>query len=153
MTMKRGMIYFYVVFASILICNTNAVAQDEERPRDHGFGMETKHIPDLSADQESKIEALKVLFMKESRQLKNKIGEKHAALETLSSAYPADLGQINKTIDEIGALTTELMKKKETHRQEVRKLLDDRQRVYFDTKHPKRDKPDDKMPREQKGRK
>jgi hypothetical protein len=45
---------------------------------------------------------------------------------------------INKTIDEISVLKTTIAKKREAHKQEVRKLLNDEQRLFFDANAGKR---------------
>lgn len=65
-------------------------------------------------------------------QLRNLSGEKEAKLRTLSSTQNADMGQINKVIEEIGDLNIRLMKNRASQKQELRKILTDEQRAMFD---------------------
>ncbi|MBN1252476.1 MAG: periplasmic heavy metal sensor [Bacteroidales bacterium] len=107
--------------------------------RYQGKNMQNKqnfecNIPDLTDEQKSKIEVLKVSHLKEVTTHKNLMSEKRAHLNTLRTADKPDMNAINKTLDEIGALRTNMQKKSEAHRQSVRALLTDNQRVYFDAR-------------------
>ena len=48
------------------------------------------------------------------------------------------MNAINKTIDEISVLKNTMMKKREAHKQEIRKILNDEQRLFFDAHSEKR---------------
>ena len=89
-------------------------------------------IPDLTDTQKSKIEILRTKQLKESTVYKSLMAEKRAHLNTLRIADKVDTKAINKTIDEMGALRTKHLKNSEAHRQAVRTLLTDNQKVYFD---------------------
>lgn len=91
-------------------------------------------IPDLTAEQQKKIEDLKLKHKKKMNSRRNILAEKNARLNTLRSADNANMSEINKTIDEIGAIRTQMMKDKEAHYQSIRSLLNDKQKVYFDSK-------------------
>jgi Spy/CpxP family protein refolding chaperone len=65
---------------------------------------------------------------------RNQMGEKSAQLQTLRTAEKADMNAINKTIDEIGLIKTQMMKERENHLQQVRGVLTDSQRTQFDTR-------------------
>jgi len=91
-------------------------------------------LPNITDDQKAKIEKLRTAHMKEANGIHNQLNEKRAKLNTLSDVDNTDMVAINKTIDEIGALQTDLMKKKTAHQMEVRKLLTDEQKVVFDSK-------------------
>ncbi|KAF5076585.1 Heavy-metal resistance [anaerobic digester metagenome] len=90
-------------------------------------------IPNLTEEQKTQIEALRVKHMKSTTDLKNQMNEKRARLRTLESAENPNLGDINKTIDEITAIKATLMKNKAAHRAEISKLLTEEQRVYFNS--------------------
>lgn len=111
---------------------------------DHPPMMLWERIPDLSEDQKEEIKTSVTEHKKDALPLHNQLREKQAHLETLSTADEADMTAINTTIDEIGELRTQLMKNRAAHRQEIRKLLTDDQRIHFDTmivhKHHKADK-------------
>jgi Spy/CpxP family protein refolding chaperone len=98
-----------------------------------GPGFFCKNIPDITEDQQGKIDALRTDHMKTMQSLRNQKNEKRAHLQTLRTADKADMNAINKTIDEIGALQTKMMKERENHIQEVRNLLTDEQRISFDS--------------------
>ena len=75
---------------------------------------------------------MKVKHIKEITPLKNELTEKKAHLKTLESAEKPDKDAINKTIDEIYLLKAEVTKKQSAFRQDVRKLLNDEQKIIFD---------------------
>lgn len=108
--------------------NPFCLAQDSLKP-----GLNCR-IPDLTPEQDKEIRKLNTAFHKEAMQIKNQIAEKKARLQTLRTADKADMAAIDKTIDELAALKTQLMKKKERRRQEIRALLNDEQRLFFDSK-------------------
>ncbi|MDZ7741354.1 MAG: Spy/CpxP family protein refolding chaperone [Bacteroidota bacterium] len=109
----------------------------------HRYGMKDAqkgmcmNLPDLSEEQMEKIEKIKTDFMKENLPLKNEMDIKRAELKALSTGDEADPGAINKKIDEIAALQAKMMKKHAAHRQDIRKLLNDEQKLMFD-QHGKR---------------
>lgn len=92
-------------------------------------------IPNLTADQKTKIESLRVKHAKEITPLKNELAEKQAHLKTLSSVDKPDRDAINKTIDEITALRGKIMKVNVNHRLDVSSILTDEQRVFFNSHH------------------
>jgi len=92
-----------------------------------------QRIPDITDSQKDQLKTLRTKMMKESLPIKNKLMEQKAHLNTLSSAENADMKAINKQIELIGNTKTEMMKVTANFRQEVRKVLTDEQRVFFDT--------------------
>ncbi len=89
-------------------------------------------IPDLTEEQMQQIEELRTMHMKETMPLKNEMDVKQAELKSLSSGDDVNMKDVNNKIDEISVLHVEMMKKRVAHKQEVRKLLNDKQRIYFD---------------------
>jgi Spy/CpxP family protein refolding chaperone len=89
-------------------------------------------VKGLTDDQKKQIDVLKQKMMKEVLPLKNQIAEKKAHLNTLSSGDNVDISAINKTIDELFLLKAEVAKKQQIFRQDVRKLLNDEQKIEFD---------------------
>ena len=89
-------------------------------------------IPDLTDEQKTKIEDLRTAHMKEMQNFRNQMREKRAHLITLQTADKVDMKAVNSTIDEMTALKNQQMKSNAAHRQEVRNLLTDSQKVYFD---------------------
>lgn len=125
--------------ALMFMGTTILTAQDAEKKETDNTsvccnGRMWQDIPDLSQDQTQKIEDLHIAHLKEVNQLRNQVAEKKAHLRTLQSADKVDNTAINKTIDEITAIQNDLMKKNVNHRQAVRNILTDKQKVIFDAK-------------------
>jgi Spy/CpxP family protein refolding chaperone len=94
--------------------------------------------PELTKEQQDKIDKLKMDMAKDAISLKNQIEEKRAHLKTISMVDQPDMTAINKTIDEMYVLKSELAKKKAAHIQKVRKILTPEQRLHFDMQHAKK---------------
>ncbi|MBN1158434.1 MAG: periplasmic heavy metal sensor [Bacteroidales bacterium] len=86
---------------------------------------------DLSEDQEKQIETLRSEHQKEMTDLRNDLAIKRAELQKLRSSENPDLNQINKKLDEIGQLTTEMSKKAIAHEQQVLNVLTDEQKSFY----------------------
>ena len=122
-----------LAFATLLLVNTNTFAQCSKHEGKEGKGnCHVKNISDLTADQQTQMDKLKTTHMKTMMDIKNQIGVKNAELKVLNSADKTDMNAINAKIDEIGALKTQLMKKKTEHMQAIRAILTPEQRLKFD---------------------
>lgn len=97
-------------------------------------GARTHGIPGLSEDQKAQIHKLRISHLKDIQALRNQIGENRAHFKTLMSSENPDMNAINKNIDEFGSLRTQIMKKQAANIQDIRKLLNDEQRLIFDRK-------------------
>lgn len=93
---------------------------------------------DLTADQQEQVDQLYLENQKEMLPLRNDLREKQARLRTLNTAANYDQNAVNSLIDEIGEVRTDMMKKRAGHRQEIRSLLTDEQRIIFDTRQNRR---------------
>jgi len=87
---------------------------------------------DLTDDQKSKIDEIKLTSSKTSIQRRNKINELEAQLTTLLSEDAINKSKVNTTIDEIGELKTEDRKAMVEDHMKVRDLLTVKQRIIFD---------------------
>ncbi|MGM0498474.1 MAG: Spy/CpxP family protein refolding chaperone [Bacteroidota bacterium] len=90
------------------------------------------NIPDLTEEQENQIEEIKISHMKEMKEYYNKLNEKRARLRTLQTKDNPDMDEINSEIEEMEEIRTEKHKARAKHHQEVRSLLNEEQKVYFD---------------------
>ncbi len=97
----------------------------------YGQGSFCNNIPNLSTEQQTKISDLRTAHWKKMQDSRNQLAVKSANLQTLRST--GDLNAINKTIDEMGAIRTNMQKNREQHFQDVRSLLNADQKVYFDS--------------------
>lgn len=93
-----------------------------------------QRIPDLTEDQQTKIEALRVDHLKEMTALRNQTNELRAKKQTLMTSDKANMNEINSVIDQMTDLQNKKMKASAKHQQDVRNLLTDDQKVYFDSR-------------------
>ena len=122
---------------------TSAFAQmpemkPEHKDKEHECRGHREHmmIPDLTDQQLEQMKAMRTEHMKEMQIIRNQLAEKKARLRTLSTADKVNMTEINKVIDEMGEMKTQMMKMREQHRQTIRKMLTDDQRVFFDSHQP-----------------
>jgi Spy/CpxP family protein refolding chaperone len=117
-----------------------SIAQPDHRERGKNWNKDadrpnaTLNLPDLSEEQIDKIKDLRTANMKIMLDLRNQTQEKRARLKTLQSADKPDMNTINATIDEIAVLQAKKGKTHAAHRQEIRSILTDDQRVIFDSR-------------------
>jgi Spy/CpxP family protein refolding chaperone len=125
-------------------CSMNALAQKKEIVKDKemkevkGPDHEGPGRMNLTADQEKKMKEIRTRTMKDVLPMKNQLGEKRAHLKTLEQSDKPDMNDINKTIDEMTALKSGIMKKQVAAKMEVRSLLTDEQKVMFDARGSKK---------------
>jgi Spy/CpxP family protein refolding chaperone len=98
----------------------------------HAGQQEEGNIPNLSDEQKGKIKDFRLSFLKEVQPLRNHLNELKAKQKTLATADKPDLKSINANIDEITSTQNQIMKLRASFRQQVRALLTDEQRIYFD---------------------
>jgi Spy/CpxP family protein refolding chaperone len=96
-------------------------------------------IPDLTEEQHEQIKALRVEHMQSMQTLRNEFGEHQARLRTLTTKSKVNMNEVNRVIDQIGALRTQMMKQRVAHHQSIRESLTDEQRVFFDAHRPPHD--------------
>jgi Spy/CpxP family protein refolding chaperone len=142
-----------VLLVSVLITSFSLNSYAQREPREFKDSARIEHkIPNLTADQKTKIETLKIKHIKEVTPLRNELDEKRAHLKTLESMEKVDRDAINKTIDEITALQGKIMKMKVNHRLDVAALLTDEQKVFFNSHREGRDRDDERGMERGKGR-
>jgi Spy/CpxP family protein refolding chaperone len=124
-----------IIAALLISINTNVLAQRGQGGPGMGQGMgqgSCMNIPDLTDAQKTSLDKLRASHQKEMLQFRNEMGELKAKLQTLRTAESPNMTEINATVDKITALKNKQMKSKESHTQEVRKVLTPEQRVQFD---------------------
>ena len=124
-----------VFVAMIMIFATGVFAQPFGKGNMMNKGQKGNrfmNIPDLTDAQKTEIKKIRTAHMKDVLPLRNKMRELQAHKQTVSTGDNVNMTELNKTIDEIGALQVKMMKKKANHRQAVRKILTEDQRVFFD---------------------
>ena len=93
-------------------------------------------IPNLNKEQSESIHKLQITLAIAKLPLENNIREKEAKLLTLSTLKNPDIKEIEKQIDEIGFVKIQLAKMQAAHDLDIRKILDDEQRLIFDKRPP-----------------
>ncbi|RMH64459.1 MAG: periplasmic heavy metal sensor, partial [Calditrichaeota bacterium] len=96
--------------------------------------------------------AIRLDGMKQTMPLRNKIQELRAQLHTLQTKEAVNLKKVNALIDQIGDLKTQIMKIRAAHRQQIRALLTEEQRIIFDSMPHGQHKPGHQRPFMRKGR-
>jgi Spy/CpxP family protein refolding chaperone len=138
MNMKKLIPFMLIAFLLGTTITLNAQTKEESKDASasscHKDGKCVAGIPDLTDQQKQKIEDLCLAHKKETTQIKNQLNEKQAHLKTLQGADKADMAAINKTIDEIGVFKADLMKKCAATKQSIKELLNDKQKIAFDSK-------------------
>jgi Spy/CpxP family protein refolding chaperone len=86
----------------------------------------------LSEEQQSKIETLRLDLMNKNLPLKNQLDEMRAKMKSLQTGDNQSLKDINKLIDDMSAVQAQIRKNAAAHRLDVRALLTDDQKVLFD---------------------
>ena len=142
--MKRNFILLSAAVIVLVLAGLSLAQMERRGPmegprhqmfREHEPGMFA--MLNLTDAQKEQIEKLRTEHMKNVLPLRNELGELRAELRTLSTVDKVNMTDINKKIDEMGKVQTELMKERAAHRQQIRSLLTDEQRVKFDS-HPAR---------------
>jgi Spy/CpxP family protein refolding chaperone len=89
-------------------------------------------IPGLTDKQKGDIKVVRLAMIKDINGLKDQINEKEAQLRTLTRADKPDSKAIDKLIDEISVLQANKRKRIESTRQQIRAMLNDEQKIWFD---------------------
>lgn len=113
-------------------CQGGKTAEKGVTVQNEGPGHCLDMLPGLTDDQKKQIKAKGVTLHKELNYLEAQIKEKKAHIRTLELAPDPDLTALNKTIDEMMVLKGDIIKKKTAHHQEIRKMLNDEQKMIFD---------------------
>ena len=87
---------------------------------------------DLTDDQQTKVDALRVTHLKATQEKRDQLMEKEVKLNSLLNDATIDKKEVEKMVSDIGDLKSELMLARINHRMEVRELLNDEQKVKFD---------------------
>lgn len=90
------------------------------------------NIPNLTQEQQTKIEKLKTAHMQEMLNFRTQLAEKKAHENTLMTAKTVDIKAVDKVIDEMSSIKTKMQKSNVKHHNDIRNLLTDEQKVFFD---------------------
>jgi len=127
-----------LVLTALLLATTNLYAQRARSGAEQGMKVNQQRvcakIPNLTEEQITNIEGLRVEHLKEMIAFKNNMNELRAKKHTLMTSDNSDMNEINSVIDQMTTLQNRVMKEKASYQQDVRNLLTDDQRVYFNSR-------------------
>lgn len=127
-----------IIIAVLMIAGSNLYAQQGRNYARQGQNMDQKQlcqmIPNLTEDQESKIESLRLENMKEMTAFRNQVNELMAKKQTFMTSENSDSKEINAVIDQMTDIHNKMMKASAKHHQDVRNLLTDDQKIIFDSR-------------------
>jgi len=140
-----------ILAMALLLTSVNINAQnndDRERPRAprkemaragaHEPGEKGAKIPNLTEEQKEQLKGFHVAAEKTALPIKNQITENEAKLKTLTTSESYDAKAVDKVIDEIGKLKTDLFKLRVSTDQKIRGILTEDQLVFFNNHSPKK---------------
>lgn len=87
----------------------------------------------LNEEQKTKIKGIKMSAYKEMQPLKNQLGELKAKQKSLTTSDRIDMNAINQNIDEMEKIKSKIEKINVASRIQVRALLTDEQKMWFDS--------------------
>jgi len=105
--------------------------------RQPGPAERERQIPgllDLTEEQQEQITDLRTAYLKDIQPLKNELNINKAKLDALLTEDNPQVNEINNLIENNGKIQIEIRKKQVAHQLEIRKLLDDEQKVIFDSR-------------------
>lgn len=112
--------------------SNHEMRMDEQRGHENGL--------DLTDAQKEDFKQSMLAMQKQLQPIQNELGEARAHQKTLTTAEKPDMNAINKNIEKMGSLKTEMAKIQAKHHLEIRAKLTDEQRLKFDRfEHQKRD--------------
>jgi len=148
--MTNKIIKLFIVVALITATATITTAQNQTKAQNQQEPPKCNHemkpgqpnscpkadfgIPDLTPEQTTKLDDLKLQHIKEVTPLKDQMKEKQARINTLLDAEKSDMVAINSAIDEFTGISNQLLKKKAEFKIAIRNLLTDKQKIVYDSK-------------------
>jgi Spy/CpxP family protein refolding chaperone len=87
---------------------------------------------DLTDAQKEAFKQSMLAMQKQLQPIRNQLGEARAHQKTLTTAEKPDMNAINRNIEKMGSLQTEMAKIQVKHHLEMRAQLTDEQRLKFD---------------------
>jgi len=94
-------------------------------------------VENLTPEQEAKIQQLRSAQLERSLKHRAQMDELRARKRSLMLEKNPDMNAVNAVVDQMTAMRGDMMKEAIKHRQEIRNLLTDEQRVQFDARAPR----------------
>lgn len=91
-------------------------------------------LDDLTPEQEARIRELQLKRMEQSLQHRNAMDELRVRRRSLMTTGDTDMAEVNRVIDQMAEKRAQWMKDNAAHRQQIRGLLTDEQRIIYDSR-------------------
>jgi Spy/CpxP family protein refolding chaperone len=136
--MKTKVLLIVVMMSVSAVLFAQPKGQENQRPfRGDRAEMRRGHDGpaqglNLTDEQKEAFKQSMLALQKQLQPLRNQLGEAEAHQRTLMTDENPDLKAINKNIEKIGEIKTEMAKLQAKHRLEMRAKLTDEQRLRFD---------------------
>lgn len=129
-----AILLFFAPLSILLTAQSPKTSQGDMPPPPHP----RYHLPDLTNEQKEAIKKREVSFLKGLVEKQNQIRAKEAKLKALTTAESPNMSAIHTMIDEIGKIKADIAKNRIQTDMDIRKLLNEEQRLVFDTRpmHP-----------------
>ena len=136
-----------IVVIAVVLISTSALAQNQVQKPNFGnrgerqvrqnraMNPRIQRMNFFTEEQQEAIKKIRLETAKETKPLRNKLGEMEAHQNTLATADKADMKAIDKNIEDIGEVKIEIAKIQAKERQDIRSLLTEEQLLRFDNMH------------------
>jgi len=123
----------FVIMASALIAQPGYGRKGQNFQGERG--MQECRIPDLTEEQEQQIKELRAAHIDDMQEFRTDMRILREKYRDLTSGQDYNEKAASQKIDEITAIENKIMKANLEHRNEVRSMLTEEQKVYFDRRH------------------
>jgi Spy/CpxP family protein refolding chaperone len=126
---KLSLLMGIILIASLSVVNAQRGPRYNDENR--GNGQRECRIPDLTEEQDAKIDKLRTAHWTEMKTFRADLGLLKAEMQKLRVADNPDQGAVDAKIKEMGAIKTKMAIAANHHHFAVRELLTDDQKAYF----------------------
>ncbi len=133
----KSKMFFSIVMVLLLLSSGTVYGQggrniDRPRPEPRQPREACLDIDNLTVEQQTQIKALRTAQLEDRLKQRSQMDELRARKRSLMLEKNPDMNAVNALVDQMTALRGEMTKAAIQHRQEIRNLLTDEQRVAFD---------------------
>jgi len=132
--MKKTYLITGLMLLGLIFTNTNAQGRRGTANCNFDNGASACQRLNLDEEQQQKVEAERVAFMKDVQAERNEINELRARKRTLETTDPLDKKELDKVLLAMNKASTSIQKKKLRHHQSIKQLLTDAQLIQFDNR-------------------
>jgi len=133
--MKKIILFTTALFLGFSVLSAqpcaNRMKAQAQKP---GFSQKANFQSNFSEEQLVKMKELRLEYAKNSLEIKNKLKVLTAEYHGMMTGEKQDLNAINKKIDQMQELKTQLFKMSTKHKLDVRNLMSEEQKIQIDSR-------------------